>query len=414
MDLELKKKLPKVLIEISQAIAAENGVTYLVGGWVRDVILGRESKDYDLEIYGITDEQLDKILKPFGKPSHVGKAFGITLLVVDGVQYDFAFPRTEMKTQEGHKGFEVKTDPFMTFKEAASRRDFTINAMGMKLPEFTLEDPWNGSEDLETLTLRHVGPAFGEDPLRALRAVQFAARFELDVVDETVEICKEQDLSELSVERIEEEFRKLFLKSRQPVKGLYWLKEMNLLRFFPEWSKLNWPLVLHRIGELTPLLKDCDDELVEMQYYTMISLGLDAEETLSLLERLTRLKRNLKESPLRVEATETLCSLNGGFEGLTDGEFRRLALRFPFVELIPLLEVVTSSTEQSEIIKNRALELGVYHKVPKPLLNGRDLIPLGVKPGPALGEWIAKAFESQLDGELKSIEESIEWVKAQI
>ena len=177
MQNELKKKLPAKLIQISEAISKEGGTTYLVGGWVRDAILNKDCKDFDLEIYGISDSHLDSVLKRFGKPSHVGKAFGITLLVIDGIQYDFAFPRTEQKVDEGHKGFEVQTDPYMSFSEAASRRDFTINAMGMKIPQFELEDPYNGKKDLENLILRHVGPAFVEDPLRALRAVQFAACF---------------------------------------------------------------------------------------------------------------------------------------------------------------------------------------------------------------------------------------------
>jgi len=229
-----KSSIPAVLRKIAAEIASAGGRSYLVGGWVRDSMLGRDSKDFDVEVYGLDFAELEKILKKFGKPNLVGAAFGVMILRAEGHTFDFAFPRTESKTGKGHRGFMVKAHKDLSFRQAAERRDFTINAMGIQLPELKLEDPWGGAADLQRRVLRHVGPAFGEDPLRALRAVQFASRFELAIPAETQAICAEQDLGELSRDRFVEEFRKWLMQADKPAVGWKYLWDMKLVRFFPE------------------------------------------------------------------------------------------------------------------------------------------------------------------------------------
>ncbi len=410
----IENRIPSVLFDISSLIQEAGGHCCLVGGWVRDFLLDVDSKDYDVEVYGIDADVLDSILKKFGKPNHVGKAFGITLLVINGVQYDFAFPRTERKTDAGHKGFEVQTDPYMNFEQASSRRDFTINAMGLNLPELTFEDPWRGRQDLADKILRHVGPAFGEDPLRALRALQFAARFQLVVAPETVKICAEQDLSELSVERIEEEFRKLWLKSLAPGWGLSYMDAMNLRRFFPEWLGIDWTLLCAQIDHLATLNLGENALNRELQFYSLSVLGLDRLAIDALLLRVSRLRKILDEVPLMAELLLKIREVKSRLKELTEGEVRRFALRFPLSLSLPIARAAFLSEDEFNFLKEFGLRLCVLDKCPKPMLGGKDLITLGVKPGPQMGEWIQKIFELELDGELRSKEESIEWLKGQL
>src|SRR5690606_10831125 len=231
--------LPQPLLTIAADVNAAGGQAYLVGGWVRDYLMGSPSGDYDIEVYGLALDPLLAILKKHGKPNLVGKPFGlITMTLRDGSIYDIAFPRTEKKVGDGHRGFDVTPDPTLDFATASSRRDFTVNAMGLRLPDLTLVDCHGGRADLEARLLRHVSPAFSEDPLRALRAVQFAARFGFDIHPATQALCAAQPLEELPRERLFAEFRKLMLRAARPSIGFEWLRRMDMLRYFPELAAL--------------------------------------------------------------------------------------------------------------------------------------------------------------------------------
>lgn len=296
--------LPKFLLNIAHDIHELGGESHLVGGWVRDHILGVDSKDYDVEVSGLEEEVLLAILNRYGKASSVGKSFGVYLMRHLDVQYDFSFPRTEVKIGDGHRGFEIQSDPFLDFVTASQRRDFTINAMGFNLVTGQIVDPQKGQQDLDNRLLKHVGPAFGEDPLRALRAIQFASRFDLTVPQATVDICAEQDLSELSTERFEEEFKKLLLKSTHISKGLWLIREMKLLRFFPELESLiptrdelskssaksqnpEFELGL-QLNTATLYLDYFDDERDQLVFmYTLLGLDLDDAVMDSFLARFT-------------------------------------------------------------------------------------------------------------------------------
>ena len=163
--------LPGRLLKIAGDIREAGGRAFLVGGWVRDALLGKPCRDYDVEVYDMAQDALVPILSKYGRTNLVGKAFGVIHLAMKGLSLDFSFPRTESKVGYGHRGFVVHTDEKLSFKEAALRRDFTINAMGMELPDLTLCDPYGGIDDLKAHILRHVGPAFAEDSLRILRGV---------------------------------------------------------------------------------------------------------------------------------------------------------------------------------------------------------------------------------------------------
>ena len=177
-------KLPPPLLAALSALRSAGGRPRLVGGCVRDWLLGLEPKDFDIEVYGLDYEALGRALAPFGPTDLVGRSFGVLKVRLDGSEYDFSLPRRESKTGAGHRGFAVAPDPALTEAEAAARRDFTINAIAYDPLDNQFLDFHSGVDDLKKRILRHTGPAFVEDPLRVLRAFQFAARFELTLAPE--------------------------------------------------------------------------------------------------------------------------------------------------------------------------------------------------------------------------------------
>ena len=187
--------------------------TYLVGGAVRDLLLNLSIKDVDIEVYNLQPEVVEKILRQFGPVSLVGKVFGV--FRVHGLDVDWSLPRAD---SPGRKP-EVKIDPFMSYHNAFVRRDLTINAMGIDLSTSELIDPFNGVHDVKKKILRSPDTRFFiQDPLRFYRVMQFIGRFEM-VPDEKLDtLCSRMDISDVSRERIEQEFKKLLLKSVRPSK----------------------------------------------------------------------------------------------------------------------------------------------------------------------------------------------------
>jgi tRNA nucleotidyltransferase (CCA-adding enzyme) len=161
---------------IVDAIAQTGGTPIAVGGYVRDHLLGIDSKDIDIEVFNISPEDLRTVLGRFGTLNAVGVSFGVLKLhFKDGTEYDFTLPRRESKSGQGNRGFIVDCDPSMTFVEAARRRDYTINAMGINLVTGEFLDPFNGQKDLRQRILRAPSEHFVESPIRVLRGMQFAA-----------------------------------------------------------------------------------------------------------------------------------------------------------------------------------------------------------------------------------------------
>src|SRR5215471_19206794 len=172
--------LPAKVIDLAKRFQAAGGRAMLVGGCVRDELMGIEPKDWDLEVYGIEPEQLREILDSFGEVNVVGEAFTVYKI---GNDLDVSIPRRERKTGKGHRGFTIEGDPDMSFEEACRRRDFTINAVLKDPLTDKIVDPFNGREDIKRKVIRHVSSeTFAEDSLRVLRAAQFAARFEFDIM----------------------------------------------------------------------------------------------------------------------------------------------------------------------------------------------------------------------------------------
>ena len=219
---------------IAQEVQPLGGSVYYVGGCVRDRLLGRESKDLDIEVHGVTPQQLEIVLDQMGGRRTVGASFGVYGLA--GCGLDIAMPRRETTVGRGHRDFTVEVDPWLGPERAARRRDFTVNALMEDVLTGQVLDFFGGREDLRRGLLRHVDDhSFPEDPLRVLRGAQFAARFGFTVAEETVALCRTMDLSALSRERVEGELRKALLQAERPSLFFETLRDMGQLsHWFPE------------------------------------------------------------------------------------------------------------------------------------------------------------------------------------
>ena len=210
---------------------------YLVGGCVRDALAGIAHHDFDIEVFGVGYEELAKSLRRWGRTDLVGRSFGVVKLTTpDGDTHDFSIPRRDSKVAPGHKGFEVTFDPAITPREAAARRDFTVNALMFDPRRNEVLDFFGGQDDWQARRLRHTSEAFVEDPLRVLRGMQFAARFDLTIAPETAALCRSIKASyrELAVERVREEWFKWAGKSTVPSRGLQLLVATEWVEHFPE------------------------------------------------------------------------------------------------------------------------------------------------------------------------------------
>lgn len=217
-------KVYRAVVELADAIQKIGGQALLVGGCVRDMLVGKIPKDFDIEVYKLEPARIEEVAKQFGKVSDVGKAFGILKVSLgQGVDIDLSLPRSDSKIGVGHRGFEVKSDPNMSIADAARRRDFTINSMAGDPLTGELFDPFGGAKDLRDKILRVTDKErFRDDPLRVMRALQFVGRMGLSIELESAKIIESMtpELKELPKERIFEEWQKLLLKSEKPSLGL--------------------------------------------------------------------------------------------------------------------------------------------------------------------------------------------------
>ncbi len=231
------------VLQFADMVQKQGGQALLVGGSVRDSFMGNISKDFDMEVYGLESEVVEQITKQIGKVSDVGKAFGILKIFLDGgLDIDVSLPRTDSKIDVGHKGFEIKTDPFMSIEDAARRRDFTMNSIATNPLTGEVYDFFGGVDDINNRILKITDlERFKDDPLRVLRALQFIGRFGLKVEKESISVLREMAplLKELPKERVGEEWKKLLLKSEKPSLGLSAGMTLGIFEeFHPEFPPL--------------------------------------------------------------------------------------------------------------------------------------------------------------------------------
>jgi tRNA nucleotidyltransferase (CCA-adding enzyme) len=447
----------KKVRKLAEIIAAHGGRAMLVGGCVRDELMGIEPKDWDVEVYGIEPARLREILDSFGRVDAVGEAFTVYKI---GQDLDVALPRRERKVGRGHKGFVIEGDKDMTFAAAARRRDFTINAILKDALTGEIVDVYGGQKDIENKMLRVVAKeTFAEDSLRVLRAAQFAARFEFDIEPETIEICRQIDLTDLPKERIWGEFEKLLLQAAKPSIGLKWLYDLGVVeQLFPELKSLvgvpqqaEW----HPEGDVdvhTLMVADEARKLIDdLPYAKKVAVMLGAlchdfgkppttkffdgkwrshghdeagvEPTLSFLDRLGIYTIHGFDAREQIVQLVRYHLKPGEFYKAQpgDGAFRRLARK---VEPDLLYRVAKADSlgrnpewlpkekwfkaEAQEWFIEKVRELAVEKEAPKPILLGRHLIELGLKPSPKFGEILDAVYEMQLDGKITNPEDAVE------
>ncbi len=455
----MKLSVPKEVLTLAKAISEAGGKAILVGGSVRDFLLSESTcKDFDIEVYYLQLDQLESILSRFGKVIAVGKSFGVLKLVAQQAEYDFSLPRSENKIGKGHKGFRITSDANMTFEQAAARRDFTINSIGYDILSEHILDPYRGIQDLQRGVLRHIGPAFIEDPLRVMRAMQFAGRFEFQIASETIQLCQTLTLNELPKERIFEEFKKLLLKSRKPSIGLKSALKLGILKNFPELKSLIgvpqdpewhpegdvWIHTLMVVDEAAKLRQG--DEKADLSYMlgTLChdfgkplttefkggrwrSPAHDAEglaPTETFLRRMTEEQTLIELVQVYVKEHLKPALLYKDRQRVTSGAIRRLALRVPIPDIVRVAtadhfgrttpDAIARQFPAGDWLLQRAANLKVKQNKPKPLLKGRHLLALGMSPGPKMGELIQQSFELQLDGQFNTLEAATAWAERQL
>ncbi|WP_330848072.1 CCA tRNA nucleotidyltransferase [Aliarcobacter butzleri] len=383
----IKINLPKILIRILNDLQELGSKPILVGGCVRDSFLNKKIKDYDIEIFNFDSlEILEKSLKKFGNVNLVGKSFGVLTLKIDEYDFDFSLPRIEKKVGNSHQDFEVSTNANLSFKEAAIRRDFTINAIGYDYFKNEILDPFGGMNDLKNKIIKHIDDkTFVEDSLRVYRSVQFVSRFEFKIDENTKILCKKivssGELKFLPKERVFEELKKLFLKSKKPSLGLSLLKEFNIM---------NIEQNLEEIDNLAFILKDknYDDFRKLYLFYSCLCKGMNEDETYSFIKNLTDDKKFIKNILILNET-----NLTNDIKIL-----KRLSLKLKLEDLIVLNQAFKNqiSLEIFEILKN----LDILNTPIKPLVLGKDLIKLGFVPSERFKEILDFAFDLQIEDNL--------------
>jgi tRNA nucleotidyltransferase (CCA-adding enzyme) len=229
-------ELTPATVRVLDAITRNGGHPYLVGGCVRDAILepGRIPTDVAIEAFGVDIDTLTSALRTVGHVDEVGREFSVLKIRVQREDFDVALPRRDSKSGSGHRGFDVVADPSCTLVDATGRRDFTLNALMFDPATGDVVDCWGGLADLRAGVLRHTTDAFSDDPLRVLRAVQFAARFGFTIDDQTATMCQSLagSFTELSPERVWTEWRKIGSQGRHLSAALAVLAQTGWERHF--------------------------------------------------------------------------------------------------------------------------------------------------------------------------------------
>ena len=428
------------ITEVARAVAAAGGQALLVGGYVRDRLLGIDCKDYDVEIYGLSPHAAADLLADFGELIEVGRAFGV--LRVKGIDADFSLPRRDSKIGSGHRGFDVAVDPDLDFAEASRRRDLTVNSIGLDPLSGEILDPHGGRADLERGVLRATDAAhFAEDPLRGLRTAQFAARLEMTPDEELTGLCSKLDISELPAERIYGELRKLLVKARRPSLGFEFLSRARLLRFFPELESLQgvpqdpewhpegdvWVHTMLVIDEAATLRNADDDDLALMVAALCHDFGKPAVSA----EEAGRVRtpkhdvvgaRTAREFLQRLRAPGHLCDQVEALvayhlapalfvaQGTTASGYRRLARNLDKAGVsIALLVRVARADHWGRTTKEakarifpaadaflaEAEKASVVNEAPADIVQGRHLQARGLEPGPHFGGILARCRDLQ-------------------
>lgn len=442
------------IIKISNLLNLNGGKAFLIGGCVRDLICGLEHKieDWDIEVFGISQKKIEQLLINNNyKILKVGKVFGV--IKIKNFPIDISLPRLENKTGIKHKDFLITTQPFLSLKQAALRRDFTINAIFWDPIENTILDPCNGLKDLKNKKLKHIGIKFIEDPLRVLRAMQLASRLDLSIDITTINICKKMNIKGLSNERILKEWEKFILKSYKPSIGLNFLKECHWIRFYPELESIigcKQDPIWHPEGDVWNHTLHAMDffakDLIQNNNHNYNKSEILAIGFSILCHDIGKPKTTFTDGQGRIRSfghevygaklasnflkkigmhNSKLCELIKKIiqfhmvpvdlykQNVKDSAIRKLSNKVKRLDL--LLKVVFADIRGSfnknkdQIIDNikkfyeqKMKQLNIENNEPIPLIMGRHLIKEGLNPSPLFGKIIKYCFNAQLNGEFST------------
>jgi tRNA nucleotidyltransferase (CCA-adding enzyme) len=446
IESSIQRELEKLLAHyplvaaIVSVIEVREGRVLLVGGAVRDLLLGLPVKDLDIEVHGLTLEQLNDVLRQFGPVSVVGKAFGV--LRLHGLDIDWSLPRID---QAGRKPI-VSLDPYLPLKEAFARRDLTMNAMGIDLATYELIDPFGGYNDMRSGVLRTPNPTFFvEDPLRFYRVMQFISRFNMYPDDELNAVCTRMDISGVSRERIETECNKLLLKSENPSHGIRWIHSIGRLNGI--WPELGATVGVaqnpawHPEGDVFEHTMQALDAGARLSYvdahekliimYALLCHDLGKVDTTKEIDGVLRSPNHAQSSVVHARTLLARITHNhdlvaavlklvehhmevGQFVsgGAQAAAYKRLARKLaPQVTLAMLAQVALADKRgrnpdghepldipvpDVDAFKEQAERYAVLYHVEPPLLQGKDFLDV-VAPGPQLGELVRLAYKLQID-----------------
>jgi tRNA nucleotidyltransferase (CCA-adding enzyme) len=440
--------------EIATAVRDAGGRALFVGGWVRDQIMGHPSTDIDVEVFGLQVDRLRPLLESFGRVEAVGASFQVFKLG----HLDVSLPRRDSKSGRGHKGFDVTGDPSMSIEDAARRRDFRVNAILWDPLTEQYEDPFDGRGDITRRVLRVVDPAtFTDDSLRVLRGIQFAARFDFTLDEEARALFRSIALDDLPSERVWGEIEKLLLAAKPSI-GLSLALELGIIeKLFPELKALDgcpqepeWhpegDVWVHTLQVVDQARLRIDDLPRPQQIAVMLGAlchDLGKPKVTKFFDG--RIRSHDHEAQGVAPAMSLLDRLNvhsidgydvrgqvAGFtsqhlqpgawykrrEEVGDGAFRRLAAKVD-LELLARLAKADClgrapgafDCSAMDWFLERARQLGVEHKPPGPILLGRHLLDLGLKPGPRVGEILKAVYEQQMDGAVTTLDDAIDAAK---
>ncbi len=451
-----------VLRMIARTVRDHRGHALLVGGAVRDGILGLPIKDYDVEVYGLSPEAIVDLFKTYGKIDMVGASFGVIKLDIEGCSpIDISVPRRDSRIGDASgrgRGFIAVPDPSMTTTEASARRDFTMNSMARDIFTGELIDPFGGAYDIKSRILKHTSDHFVEDSLRVLRAMQFAARFQMNIAHETASLCAGmvREAQHLAVERVWEEWRKWATKGVQPSLGIETLIVTTWIQLYPELNALrtldqepSW----HPEGTVLRHTKFVCDHAA----FVARRDALNENDTLVLVlaallhdigKRMTTTTNELGQivSPghaqAGVEPARFFLTQIGAHQDIIDQVLplvschmdhigvlfnarfaRRLARRLAPSTILQwerLIECDASGrppmphSRPARDILFHAFQEHVLHNPPSAIVMGRHLLELGWKPGPAVGAALKAAYEAQVEGLFVTLQGGIQWIQEHI
>lgn len=410
-----KMELSEPTVKVLNQLEADGFKPFIVGGSVRDVLMGADNKDIDIEVYGGKPEDIAASLRKIGNVDEVGKAFGVLKITLQGEDFDVSLPRRDSKTGDGHRGFEVQVDPDLTIEEATERRDFTINALMYSAKHEYIIDKHGGLKDLEDKKLRHVSEAFDEDPLRVLRGVQMSSRFGMDLDKATVEKAKtlKNEFSDLAKERVQIEFQKLYEKGKSSDKALKLLQETEWDENFPGLKEANTEELRKTVKEGQALIAagEVTADRRAMFLSAVIASGIQDEEK----------RRNFLSYTTVGDDTKNM-AMNLTIQKLPDvisnQTVRELSYDLPRGLKIRDLSNLAKAQGKDDVaarLYSEAENAGVLDKHESDLLTGKNVLDLFPqrRPGPWVKGILDEARKAQYSGVFDDSHKAVDWLKKQ-